>query len=864
MTSDTAVPGAGVNPFDSSSLMSQLFFNWAGTLLKTGSGKTITNEDIPAAAQSDKASLLVAKLMTAIKAYKGYKRPLLRAMIAVFAKDYAWIGLLVMVQIPVRIFQANLLGYLSNIFFDIDNSDVALYNNGYAIAALLVSCSFFTIMLNHQYGFRGGRFGTQARVALLGVIYNKAVRLHLRSLSKASTGSIVSLASQDVEILQLCGMFVHYTYLGVIEAAAVLYFGMELVGLPFLAGFVAIILLVPLQYLFSRMMGRNRKQTAAYTDERMKIVNQALVGVRVMKMNGWEWAFNELIQQVRKQELGSLMQTNYLKAVNEAIFFSAPTVISCIVWVTFVRSGGTLTPRKMFTVMAYLNFVQLTLTKFFGMSVQFTTEAWVSVERIDALLRLDDVDGSPSGNSRSGGGENQALLSPAAAVAKGGSGGEVSLKEVELTAVAPPVDAAAPDCVVCCRKMCASWTDVDPESTEATHTLTNVDYQIRANELIVVVGTVGSSKSSMLMALLGELTPFAGSVRLAEGVTSSYCAQEPWIMSSTIRSNILFGRDMDQKWYDEVVRACALLSDFAMLAEGDATVIGDRGVNLSGGQRARVGLARAVYGKASLNLLDDPLSAVDPNISAQLFNNVICGTLTQSTRVLVTHQTQYLSSPAVSRVMILDRGKIVAFDSCAALKSSGELAQWVDVLDKEEQRRRASSAMSIDSDGGSIASSGGPSRQQSGSAVSRHNSTNVPAISHVPSVDESDVQDSSLPVPLQTENGVEAKTPPPAGITVVEEIGFGDIGWRSISAYAGYVGTAIVWIPLVLLLILGQAAAVFVMIYLARWSKMDREDQLRESTLNVYYILVVVAVSLALFKSCVWYKVCAVVVSVRH
>ena len=397
-------------------------------------------------------------------------------------------------------------------------------------------------MLNHQYGFRGARFGIQARISLLGVIYNKAVNLHLRSMSKASTGSIVSLASQDVEILQLCGMFIHYTYLGLIEAAAVLYFGINLVGLSFLAGFIAIILLVPLQYLFSRMMGRNRKQTAAYTDERMKIVNQALVGVRVMKMNGWEWAFNSLIQEVRAKELGSLMRTNYLKAVNEAIFFSAPTVVSCIVWVTFVRSGGLLTPRKMFAVMAYLNFVQLTLTKFFGMSVQFTTEAWVSIERIDALLHLQDV--------------NDVVASPATPqqVLVAEDKEDASLKQVELTSVSAQ---ASSGCAVRCREMCASWSDVDPTGVEATYTLANIDFDLRPNELIVIIGTVGSSKSSLLMALLGELTPFSGSVVLGEGVISSYCAQEPWIMSTTIRSNILFGRDMDQKWYDEVVRNAA-------------------------------------------------------------------------------------------------------------------------------------------------------------------------------------------------------------------------------------------------------------------------------------------------------------------
>lgn len=143
-----------------------------------------------------------------------------------------------------------------------------------------------------------------------------------------------------------------------------------------------------------------------------------------------------------------------------------------------------------------------------------------------------------------------------------------------------------------------------------------------------------------------------------------------------VKNNILFGLDFQEDKYLHVLKACDLLSDLQLLSNGDETTIGDRGINLSGGQRARIGLARAVYADADVYLLDDPLSAVDPKVGNSLFQKTICQALSSKTRVLVTHQTQFLSSMEVSRVAVLKSGKLVAFDSFSTLKSSGSL-DWL-------------------------------------------------------------------------------------------------------------------------------------------------------------------------------------------
>ncbi|CAN0234369.1 unnamed protein product, partial [Hapterophycus canaliculatus] len=144
----------------------------------------------------------------------------------------------------------------------------------------------------------------------------------------------------------------------------------------------------------------------------------------------------------------------------------------------------------------------------------------------------------------------------------------------------------------------------------------------------------------------------------------AYASQEPWIQSGTLRENILFGRRMDRKRYDAVIRDCALERDLSQLPSGDQTGIGDRGVNLSGGQKARVGLARMAYAHADIYLMDDPLSAVDPAVGRELFSNVVCGRLKGSTRILVTHQVHYLRDLAVDKIVVMQHGQIIGMGRC--------------------------------------------------------------------------------------------------------------------------------------------------------------------------------------------------------
>lgn len=236
----------------------------------------------------------------------------------------------------------------------------------------------------------------------------------------------------------------------------------------------------------------------------------------------------------------------------------------------------------------------------------------------------------------------------------------------------------------------AKW---DPDVAE--NTLDGISFTAKPGELVAVIGPVGAGKSrfvlferlitlvnipnlkyelitgllssSLIQTLLGELPLDSGKTYI-KGVVS-YASQEPWLFTGTVRQNILFGQPMDRKRYKMVVKKCALERDFELLPFGDRTIVGERGASLSGGQKARISLARAVYRKAGIYLLDDPLSAVDTHVGKHLFEQCMREYLRDHIVILVTHQLQFLQQ--ADKIIILEHGKVSAIGTYSELKETG-------------------------------------------------------------------------------------------------------------------------------------------------------------------------------------------------
>lgn len=259
------------------------------------------------------------------------------------------------------------------------------------------------------------------------------------------------------------------------------------------------------------------------------------------------------------------------------------------------------------------------------------SELKVVFQRLERFLRLEELKSARNRNESKKWEEAVHVISNNSAIKD--VNGNANQTDAEVSCVATLPSTATNELAIEYDNVTLSW-----QPGEAV--VKQLSIKVPRGQLLAVVGPVGCGKSTLLTSMLGELEPQKGTARM--NGTMAYSSQEPWILSSTFKNNILFAHPFDQEWYNTVVSACQLEQDIELLEDGDETEIGERGVNLSGGQKARISLARAVYSRGTVNLLDDPLSAVDAKVGRRLFDQCICGILRGSTRVLVTHQIQFL------------------------------------------------------------------------------------------------------------------------------------------------------------------------------------------------------------------------------
>ncbi|CAG2162291.1 unnamed protein product [Oppiella nova] len=429
-------------------------------------------------------------------------------------------------------------------------------------------------------------------------------------------------------------------------SVVILFLLWEQLGWACFAGLGVIILFIPFQGLMGRLFQSVRRKTAQLTDTRIRIMNEIISGMRVIKMYTWEQPFQDLVAESRLKEIQRIRHSSLLKAINLSFYFVASRVILYACFVTFVYTGGKLSAESVFVTMAFFNTLRNTLTRHFPAGIAATAELVVACRRIQDFLVLDEIDDS-----------NKPIEYMASVYSGKADGNGVP---VSLEKPMKPVDDREKGVFI--ENMSVRWND---ETLEPT--LKDISVCVKSGELLAVIGSVGSGKSSLLMSILNELTITSGSMEVRG--TVSYAPQESWAFIASVRDNILFGTEYNEQKYNNVVEVCALDRDFKLFPFGDKTICGERGVSLSGGQRARIGLARALYHEADIYLLDDPLSAVDARVAKHLFQKCAVEYLKDKARVLVTHQIQFLKE--AHKILVLNDGKCIAFGTYAELWESG-------------------------------------------------------------------------------------------------------------------------------------------------------------------------------------------------
>ncbi|XP_036105448.1 multidrug resistance-associated protein 4 isoform X1 [Molossus molossus] len=738
-------PEVKPNPLQDANLCSRLFFWWLNPLFKTGHKRRLEEDDMYSVLPEDRSKHLGEQLQSywdkeVLRAERDSRKPsLTKAIIKCYWKSYVVLGLFTLIEEGARAIQPLFLGKIINYFENYDPTDSVALQEAYIYATVLTTCTLVLAILHHLYFYHVQCAGMRLRVAMCHMIYRKALRLSNVAMGKTTTGQIVNLLSNDVNKFDQVTVFLHFLWAGPMQAIAVTALLWMEIGISCLAGMVVLVILLPLQSCIGKLFSSLRSKTATFTDARIRTMNEVITGIRIIKMYAWEKPFADLITNLRRKEISKILRSSYLRGMNLASFFVASKIIVYVTFTTYVLLGKVITASRVFVAVTLYGAVRLTVTLFFPSAIEKVSEAVVSIRRIKNFLLLDEIK----------------RCSP------------------EL-----PADGKT---IVQVQDLTTFWDKVSE-----TPTLQDLSFTVRPGELLAVVGPVGAGKSSLLSAVLGELSPSQGLVTVHGRI--AYVAQQPWVFSGTVRSNILFGKKYEKERYEKVIKACALTKDLELLEDGDLTVIGDRGTTLSGGQKARVNLARAVYQDADIYLLDDPLSAVDAEVGRHLFQLCICQTLYEKITVLVTHQLQYLK--AASQILILKDGKMVQKGTYTEFLKSG--VDFGSLLKKENEEAEQAST------------SGSPTLRQR-------------------TFSESSVWSQQSSRPSLKDGAPESQATENVQVTVSEESrSAGKVGFK---AYKNYFTAGAHWVVIILLIlvnIVAQVAYVLQDWWLSYWANEQR------------------------------------------
>ncbi|XP_058801185.1 ATP-binding cassette sub-family C member 4-like isoform X2 [Phymastichus coffea] len=617
---------------------SRLLFCWLLPIFRRGGAREFRPRDLYEVLPENVSEPIADRLenywrLELSDAARGLRKP---SLLKAFARTFKWSFLRYAPHtfgqhVVCKVSQPLFVGLLIWHFDERSTSSIlqaCIYATCFVCISVLDSLFFTHVMFNLR------SMGINARLACSSLIYRKIMKLPYTA-KQHTRGRIMTLLSNDVVKLEFCFLFLHTFWILPLQTVLITYLIWRNVGVTSLAGVFALVAqTIPVQAFCGSIITKLRRKIAMRTDDRLLLTGEVVRGIRVIKIYTWEKPFEQFVFQARRCEVDVIAVAAYLRSVLWSVTAFAQRTPVFLTITIYVLQGHSINAYKIFTLVQFFNVLHVMMGSYFLRSVNTLSEGIASLKRIQEFLLLDEQ--VPNVQTLPGKDEETMIV----------------VKDVS----AMPVEKA----------------DVD--------ILHDINLRIDRTSLYAIVGPVGAGKSSLFKLILDELKLSKGQVHIHGKL--SYASQEPWLFRGTIKSNILFGEIYDEHRYEQVLKACSLLEDFDQLPYGDETDVGEDGATLSGGQNARINLARAVYKNADIYLLDDPLSAVDSRVGERLYNDCINGFLKDKTRILITHQMKYLQH--ADEIILINNGRIEYKGNYSSLEKSHELFKDLNVNDAND------------------------------------------------------------------------------------------------------------------------------------------------------------------------------------
>ncbi|KAJ3144839.1 hypothetical protein HDU89_007726 [Geranomyces variabilis] len=579
---------------------------------------------------------------------------------------------------------------------------------GYAVGLLVLAVA--GTLTNNIYFQVTTTQGMALRSAITAAIYRKSLRLSAAARQDFNAGRVMTVVATDAQRIEMFLQFITVLITAPLQILAISIFLITQLGPTALAGIGLLVVMGPFQKRIMKRLGTIRKSVAPLTDQRVKLTQEILSGIRVIKFFAWNRPYLSKVEEVRKAEVHQVLRRGLLQAFVMSLAFGIPIIAGCLAIFLYAVTNP-LDATKIFPALTWFTQLRFPLM-FLPQIIVGLADFNVALTRITDLLIAPELDAQPEkvktdefairvrdaefiweapppkaeddnakkkgkdgkhgkdGKNGKDGKDGTDGQKARGLVAKSPNAEDAAVVAVASAAAPAPIPApviagdssdasdesTAIDTASASQNSAAPVqpdTPVQPDLNRAT--LFDINLSIPKGSLVAIVGPVGSGKSSLLNGLIGEMKRRAGTVEISG--TLGYCPQQAWIQNATVRENILFGQPFERTKYLRVLRDCALEPDLAVLADADFTQIGEKGVNLSGGQKQRVAIARLAYQGCEIMSLDDPLSAVDAHVGRYLFEQFILKNKGKRTTLLATHQLHVL--PQVDYIICMKGGRIV-------------------------------------------------------------------------------------------------------------------------------------------------------------------------------------------------------------
>ncbi|KAL1852204.1 ATP-binding cassette transporter yor1 [Paecilomyces lecythidis] len=691
--------------------LSVITFQWMWPLMNVGYLRHLEIQDIWTVNPNRSMDVLAGKLDVAFKRRleRGDTYPLLWAVYETFKVEF-WIGgignlLAALLQIFAPYTTRYLIAFATDAYYSkLGHGPAPSVGRGIGMAVGITAMSVVTSLAINQYLYRGMTVGGQARAVLINMIFAKAMKLSGRAKAggKAieseqksppedgnlelettknellknkkgskrgprvtadagrgiagdgrgwSNGRIITLMSVDADRINTASGMFHLIWTAPISIILTLVVLLVNIGYSALSGYALLVIGIPLLTYAIRTLVQRRKRINKLTDQRVSLTQEILQAVRFVKFFGWEKSFLERLREIRKREVHSIQVLLAIRNAIQCVSMSLPTFASMLSFITYALSNHSLTAAPIFSSLALFNSLRMPLN-LLPLVIGQVTDAWTAFARIQEFLLAEEQKEDIKWDKSMPNAievKNASFTWERVPSSDGDSRRSTPSKQVSKVAEKEQpaeIEKGADD-------------SASEETVVAPFQLTDLTFSAGRNELLAVIGTVGCGKTSLLSALAGDMRMTGGEMKL--GASRAFCPQYAWIQNTTVKNNILFGKGYDREWYSRVIDACAMRSDIEMFSAGDQTEIGERGITVSGGQKQRLNIARAIYFDADIVLMDDPLSAVDAHVGRHIMDNAICGLLKEKCRILATHQLHVLSR--CDRIILMEEGHINAVDT---------------------------------------------------------------------------------------------------------------------------------------------------------------------------------------------------------